>query len=247
MAMPSQSTGLKMWPLGLQIVRDAMAILDSKGARGVGTNEVQLSLGRLGVATDLLSEQCTGDCLKNSNGDNLPVAILLDTNNLDLPADHWEIAMMVESTLASAWEVLRRTAASGVTTQAVSPAIAQAVSRNTIQATSTAVVAFDVENGNNQKARARFANEDSVKAFVDYCGNSNSPCYQKDRLALYLSYVTNPAIYTNVTQGFPGIIDSHYDAASMQPAAISGMLRQIINFGCLRVGLHQGAGSEVDS
>mmetsp|Transcript_24973 Transcript_24973/g.67902 ORF Transcript_24973/g.67902 Transcript_24973/m.67902 type:complete len:1758 (-) Transcript_24973:1033-6306(-) len=199
-----------------KIVRDAMAILDSKEARGVGTNDVRLALGRLGVATDLLSEQCTGDCLENSNGDNY--------------RDHWEIAMMVESTLASAWEVLRRTAAAGVTTQAVSPAIAQAVSRNTIKATSTAVVAFNVENGNDQKARARFANDESAKAFVDYCGKSTSPCYEQGILALYLSYVTNPAIYTNATKDVPDIVGSHSDPASVQPAAISGVMEVQFDF-----------------
>ncbi|KAF5831944.1 hypothetical protein DUNSADRAFT_12359 [Dunaliella salina] len=189
-----------------QIVRDAMQILDSNEFDSIGTVAVRQALSRLGLAANMLSEMCTGNCFTDTD-------------------DHWMIAMMVESTLDAAREVMSNSAASGVTTVAISTPIALAVSRNTIRATSTASVVFDaMVDGTTQATGARFEDDTSANQFVNYCEDIDPECASQERLALYLSHVTNPAIYTNSTNSFPGIpgiMDVHLDGAASEPMAIS--------------------------
>ncbi|KAF5837107.1 hypothetical protein DUNSADRAFT_4830 [Dunaliella salina] len=198
-----------------QIVRDAMQILDSNEFDSIGTVAVRQALSRLGLAANMLSEMCTGNCFTDTD-------------------DHWMIAMMVESTLDAAREVMSNSAASGVTTVAISAPIALAVSRNTIRATSTANVVFNaMVDGTTPEAGARFEDDTSANQFVNYCEDIDPDCASQERLALYLSHVTNPAIYTNSTDSFPGIpgiTEVHFDEATSDPMAISGIFEVQFNF-----------------
>ena len=45
----------------------------------------------------------------------------------------------------------------------------------------------------------------------------------QDRIALYVSYVSQSAVYSNATTDFPDVIPAHFSSAMDKPAAVSGV------------------------